>query len=158
MPIKNHKGKLGKFSYDDTEFVIKRAPELHLRYKGEETDGSKIKIPEGIVDCNHMFFDNKLLETPPIIPEGVKNCKYMFAYCENLIKAPEIPEGVENCGSMFGCTNLKTPPIIPEGVKDCECMFYNCTNLEILPEVPETIKNKKNMFTGCKKAINSIFL
>ena len=158
--IKKYKGKLGKFSYDDADFKISKLYGTHgvdyICYIGNETDGSKIKIPKGIKSCYHMFAYNSL-ETPPEIPEGVKDCSLMFVDCKNLKIAPAIPEGVKNCNGMFwNCYSLETAPAIPEGVEDCRSMFWNCINLKILPEVPETVKNKGDMFTGCKKAFETL--
>ena len=51
--IKQYKGDLGNFEYDDREFKLKGGC---LRYIGTETDGSKIKIPAGITNCSYMFY------------------------------------------------------------------------------------------------------
>ena len=147
--MKHHEGELGISDYDETQFRVDG--EL-LRYIGEETDGSKIKIPDGVVDlaatfrgsdlvtppkipksvkyCNCTFEESSLV-TPPVIPEGVVNCENAFRYCRYLTKAAELPEGVLNTENMYlGCLNLKDAGSIPSTVTNCRGMFYWCIQLK----------------------------
>lgn len=125
----HYEGNLGKFDYNPKEFEI---DEL-VRYIGNETDGKKIHIPEGVEDCGGMFFKCKSLTIAPDIPEGVKNCSGMFFLCESLTIAPVIPEEVEDCSGMFyGCTSLRSAPAIPKGVEKCHKVFKGCTSLKML--------------------------
>ena len=65
--LKYYKGPLGNFEYDDVEFRVFTYGVI--KYIGKETDGTKIKIPEGILDCSYMFETCNLI-TPPVIPAG----------------------------------------------------------------------------------------
>ncbi len=68
MAMQHYEGEFGIFDYDDTEFKVVSGDEALdyvcedigkdsiLYYIGKETDGSKIKIPEGIKDCSGMFY------------------------------------------------------------------------------------------------------
>lgn len=155
MAIQHYKGKLGEFDYDDNEFAFgtnKYDGEEYLYYKDKHvSDGSKIRIPEGIHSCRHMFEDCHELEVPPVIPEGVKNCSGMFYDCKCLKDAPEIPEGVESCRVMFWrCKSLHTPPEIPKDVVTCDKMFSECANLSKTPVIPEGVKSCVEMFSGCR--------
>ena len=105
-----HSGKFGTFVYNPNEFKV-----LYngVHYIGTETDGSKIKIPDGIVDTTRMFKNNKSLVTPPVIPASVKICDYMFENCSSLKQLPVIPESVaSNCReTMFEGTHLSIDEI-----------------------------------------------
>jgi len=117
--LKHYRGPLGNFQYNDTEFKL---IDGCLCYIGTETDGSKIKIPAGITDCDSMFSGHSSLIKAPEIPAGVTDCNYMFHDCSSLVRAPEIPVGVTSCYAMFwGCSSLAEAPIIPE--RD-ELRFY----------------------------------
>ena len=86
--IKKYNGILGSFEYEDTEFkIIEKDEEICLHYIGKEPDGDKIKIPEGIVDCNHMFFDCSILKKAPIIPESVISC-VLERFASSILPAP----------------------------------------------------------------------
>jgi len=171
----SYNGPLGKFDYDDTQFsVIDYYDEDRLRYIGSEVDGSKITIPDGIVNCANMFENNSTLQvapaipesaeccqamfsncgaltTPPVIPDDVRDCEAMFLDCRSLKAAPEIPEGVVRIKTMFkGCTSLKEAPVLPSKARDCSDMFHGCTSLEEPPVLPNTVKYCNYMFCGCK--------
>lgn len=160
MAIRHYKGPLGVFDYDDTEFKLERFIEWNedyeqedvfcLRYIGKETDGSKIKIPEGIKFCTRMFM-NSPIETPPVIPDGVIDCDGMFDGCEALKEPPVIPDSVINCNEMFRwCSSLKRAPKIPASVRYCKGMFMGCTSLEEPPVIPNGIKDISRFLSGCK--------
>lgn len=158
--IKEYEGKLGKFKYDNTEFElieeeIKRwsgatcGIRRTLKYIGKEIDGSKIKIPEGITDCNDMFSGNRSLKTPPIIPDGVTDCNNMFCECHSLMVAPVIPKGIIDCSYMFDrCWNLEKAPEIPDGVKYCNGMFWDSGVTEP-SEIPDSVIDVDQMYDGC---------
>lgn len=173
MAIQHFEGELGTFDYDDTQFAVNEEKN-RLYYIGREADGSKIKIPDGITDCNGMFYGCDwletspeipsgvanccsmfwgcdLLETPPVIPDSVENCSNMFCNCTSIETPPEIPDGVVNCCSMFdGCESLETAPILPSSVKKCSGMFYNCSLLETAPEIPNGVEDCSDMFHNCE--------
>jgi len=146
--IKKYKGYWGNFQYDDTEFQLERGC---LHYIGAETDGRKIKIPEGVTNCDSMFKGCNIV-TPPVIPAGVVMCNFMFADCSSLVEPPVIPEGVVDCRYMFrGCTSLVEAPAIPEGVAICTAMFSDCSSLVEAPTIPAGVKKDCDfMFADCK--------
>jgi len=149
--IINYHGKLGTFKYNNKKFQIVSD---HLCYIGSETDGSKIKIPEGILDCSYMFMNSKI-KTPPIIPEGVTNCEGMFARCTYLEIAPVIPDNVQDCGLMFlGCTSLIEAPAIPKSVFWAHYMFSDCISLIEGPTIPESVASCAYMFKNCRALKN----
>ena len=123
--VKHEDSALGKFDYNADEFEITTdyRGEPYLKYIGSETDGSKIKIPDGIVDCSRMFEGCSNLKSAPEIPKGVENCSYMFRKCYYLEQAPVIPEGVKDCSFMFEDCSLKEPPIVPHSVESTYNMF-----------------------------------
>ena len=121
---------IGVFDYGEDFKIEKTNSGDRLFYIGNEPDGSKIRIPEGIKECEGMFSRNESLTTPPVIPSSVKACNYMFAYCKALKEAPEIPDGVLSCYGMFlGCESLTKKPKIPDSVWNTEEMFDECKNI-----------------------------
>ena len=148
--IKQYKGILGEFQYDDTEFVEKNGT---LRYIGTETDGSKIKIPEGILDCSCMFKDCNIV-TPPVIPAGVTNCHSMFYCCQFLKEPPVIPEGVIHCYGMFyECVSLCKAPVVPDSVESGNYMFYKCSSLTDVSNISVNTSYCNMMFQDCENLI-----
>lgn len=125
-----YNGPLGAFQYNDTEFIEKSGT---LRYIGKETDGSKIKIPEGIVVCNHMFTDCNIV-TPPVIPETAKFCILMFDSCAYLTEAP----------------------VIPQGVEDVDYIFYNCGLLRNFVLCPKSAQYYYGQYQGCSSILQEI--
>jgi len=124
--IKHYNGRLGTFDYDDEEFKIKNGC---IHYIGNESDGNKIKIPEGIKNCSFMFHGCEFLVNAPVIPDGVMYCNFMFKGCSSLVNPPIIPKSVLNCGHMFkDCVSLKAYVLPPAGVKWFE-MYKNCPPL-----------------------------
>lgn len=105
--MKSYDGAIGKFEYDPKEFKLAGGKHYAmLLYVGKETDGSKIKIPEGIKDCSRMF-EYTDITVPPVIPDGV-----------------------EVVDRMFEGTFIKTRPVFPESVKSSDDVFKGCTYLE----------------------------
>jgi len=129
--IKEYHGDLGNFEYDDREFKLVGGYNFqNLVYTGTETDGSRIKIPEGITSCNSMFAFNGIT-IPPVIPAGVVDCNFMFQ------------------GSR-----ITEPPLIPYSVLTCDYMFENCQHLMYAPLLPEAMIHSRHMFAGCTSLWN----
>jgi hypothetical protein len=142
--IHNYNGPLGVFTYNDKEFELIEV--YHggkyydcLKYIGKETDGSKIKIPKGIIKCDYMFLQTNI-ESSPLIPRTVKSCMGMFLNCKSLKNVSSIPKTVENCNYMYkNCINLLLPPKrIPASVKYCNSMFAGCLQLQKQLPIPKT--------------------
>ena len=178
-------GVLGHFTFDDRQFVLAKlerpadeygpANEQHiLKYIGEETDGKKIEIPEGLRDLT-MTFAGTNIESAPRIPQGVEygNCAFMdchnlkdakielpstmkntacmFANCENLVNPPRrIPGSVQNADYMFfGDASMKRTPDVRNGVQSMNGMFVDCKNLKDAPSVPKSVRQSKDVTLNC---------
>lgn len=146
--MKHYEGELGVFDYDETQFKV--FIDGSIRYVGEETDGSKIVIPDGVIDLSDVFNDSNLV-TPPRIPKSVVYCNNTFYACDCLIQAAELPEGVLDTSNMYnGCFNLQNAGSIPSTVTNCDKMFADCNRLKggaIFEPVPEC--SRWLMYYGC---------
>ncbi len=127
----NYKGKLGDFEYDDSEFkvITEIFPKRdRLIYIGEETDGSKIVIPEGVTDTSFLFADNKKIRTGVTIPDSVTSSEYMYMDCTELEIGSDLSEGIIFADGMYqGCTKLKTVPVINSNLWADIRMFAGCS-------------------------------
>lgn len=157
LPAKtvNYVGPLGRFSYQTDEFEVMQKYSASgivtecLRYKGLLTDGSKIRIPDGVVDASYMF-EGKPLVTPPKIPDSVLNTSHMFQKCVSLVRGAVLPLNVKNTGFMYaGCRSLERVPGIPDKTTETSYMFDGCTSLQMPPIVPGSVKRANGMFRGC---------
>lgn len=177
--------KYGDIEYDEDNYQITYRPDaacdfetryagsdFYLKYIGEETDGSKIKIPDGIKSIRYMFVDSNIvippvipntvtdmdhafcgsygLKEPPAIPNSVKKIVCAFECCDNLETAPVIPDSVIDMYKAFsGCEKLKQPPVIPNSVEDMTAAFAYCYSLETVPVIPDSVKCREDVFKGC---------
>lgn len=186
---RHYEGSLGSFDYDPTQFQLVNVPvpktmdgqEMPhnghmtvLRYIGDETDGVKIQIPEGITNINMMFMNSKITSAPKIpnsvesmfatfasahelktadiaIPKKVSSAEFAFVDCTNLEIGPDkVPGNVKNANYMFaGCSKLLNTPKIGLGVQQGESMFACCEKLTEIPKVPITMREYNNMTVGC---------
>lgn len=95
--VNHYEGILGTFDYNTNEWAIAekkvkgedgRSTEIPvLRYIGNETDGDKIKIPEGVKSLDYSFEGNTKLETVPKIPDSVTSAHASFMGCNHLKRA-----------------------------------------------------------------------
>lgn len=139
MAMRYYEGELGKFDYDNEEFMIVNSPGYlfihNLKYIGSETDGLKIKIPDGLKSGVRMFMGCEFLETPPVLPDSMRYCTDMFN----------------------SCTSLRVPPDIPHSVTDCRRMFEGCISLEHVPVIIADLNGYRlryvDMFKGCSDKI-----
>ena len=106
IKMKHYEGVLGNFDYDAAQFKVTREPRSnseYLKYIGKENDGSRIVIPNGVVDAYRMF-DGSSINSMPEIPASVKYGAKMFRKCTNLNKVDTFPENIVNWKDMFeGC-------------------------------------------------------
>ena len=76
--MQHYKGMLVEFDFSPNDYkIVKVGPNDTLHYIGDETDGSKITIPEGMTSYYGMFYKTKIV-TPPIIPSGPASAENMF--------------------------------------------------------------------------------
>lgn len=182
---RHYEGALGQFDYDPDQFELTtiRTNGMNgipggeyesLRYIGTETDGNKIKIPDGIVDA-HMMFSGTGITSMPVIPDSVlsadcmfsgctslktvsrdlgknvKDANFMFGGCVNLEQGPVVvPGNIKNANYMFMmCSNMKNTPVLEKGIQTGECMFSGCKSLKTAPNVPKTMQEYFGMTSGC---------
>lgn len=160
--ITHYHGILGEFDYDRNEFMVlsdrENVSAERLVYAGKETDGSRIKIPDGITSCSFMFAGRSghLIKSMPAIPESVTDTDGMFFGCKELelLGENKLPSNLINSVDMFsGCGKLKDAPDIPRTVEFAENMFKDCKSLENAPSVKTTQLNGQSLFDGCSDQV-----
>lgn len=159
----HYKGGLGDFRYNPDEFQIEQVmvepdgygnaggPMPILKYIGKETDGNKIKIPDGISSLTLTFADTNITSAPKI-PSSVESTSYMFSNCGQLKDANiKIPSKVRSTAAMFaGCNLLEHGPReIPGTVEDMSAMYVGCENLQNMPKLGKGIKCMDSSFANC---------
>lgn len=161
--LRHYKGFLGDFQYDPSQFELQMVkppagvdpnePGFEvLRYVGKETDGHKIKIPEGINSTFCMFYGTDI-KSVPVIPQGVESAQCMFGDCKNLKDGRTVfPSSLENTEMMFaGCHNMtKGPAMIPGSVKHADAMFFQCVSMKNTPVLANGLQTADDMFSNCR--------
>ena len=155
-------GEAGTFQYDPKEFALKQMqanmPDGSMKsietlvYIGQETDGSKIHIPDGVRNMAGMFANSKL-KSAPQIPMGVQNMDMAFMGCENLKSAKiTIPPTVRDMNLTFaGCKNMtKGPVVIPGTVKNADYAFAQCASLKTTPRLGHGMESISGIFADCR--------
>ena len=141
---------LGDFVYDTEQWTIRGG---ELRYIGSETDGSKIKIPEGVKSLAYTFSGNTLHSLPEI-PESVEamNNTFSNAVVPDVIDHLTIPV---NAYRLFGYayTPAKYPIIknlhVRKGAVDAVVKKEKDTGELIgLPGTLECFSSRSSMFSG----------
>lgn len=95
--VNHYEGILGTFDYNTNEWAIAekkvkgddgRTTEVPvLRYIGDEKNGDKIEIPDGVKSLDYSFEGNTKLETVPRIPDSVTSAHAAFMGCDHLKRA-----------------------------------------------------------------------
>ena len=182
----HYKGSLGDFTYHPKEYQIAKVvvePDEYgnvggsmpvLKYIGSETDGKKIKIPEGAINLTLTFADTNITSAPKIpssvestsymcsncarltnadisIPSKVRSTAAMFAGCDLLTRGPrEIPGTVEDMSAMYAvCENLQNMPKLNFGIQCMDSSFANCISLTQKPKIPRSVVVSDYVTTGC---------
>lgn len=159
----HYDGVLGHFDYDPMEFELvtvkaRATPDLPageyevLKYIGDETDGAKIKIPDGIEDASMMFMNSSITSMPKL-PNSLLNADSMFAGCRSLteVKVPLNRNLKEANFMFFNCPNLEVGPVVlPKSLQDANFMFANCAKLSNTPELQNGIRSAEYMFGSCR--------
>lgn len=175
-------GRLGKFTYNTSDFELRyRYTETGvfevLIYRGEERDGTLIKIPDGIKDISYMF-ESVPLTLPPHIPNSVEIMDYTFKDCTYLVVGAGLPVNLKSCGFCYrncrslqcgsnmpdtvesapymydGCVMMSNAGHVSIGLKYASGMFRNCKNLREMPDISPTVERRDYMFIGCN-ALNN---
>ena len=173
-----YKGSLGEFTYNTEDFEIINKytpfgviPTLH--YRGTETDGTKIKIPNGLRDGSYLF-ENTSIQTPPLLPPSLTLANYMFLDCVSLVRGAILPHGCVSASFMYagcrsltsvprtpntlkraqymcdGCRLLEEPVLLNDGIENITGMFRNCASMQHLADVPDSVKEYAHLYRGCK--------
>lgn len=184
----HYEGTLGKFEFNPNEFELQcvHAPADAygnpattypiLKYIGDEVDGNRIKIPEGLTDMTCMFEGNANLQTMPEIPDTVedgccafkdctnlvaarpfsltskmKRASFMFSGCENMEHGPSmLPPRMKDATGMFvDCRSMTNTPVIVPGMECMDSTFANCESLTKKPVLPHTVKYADYATEGC---------
>ena len=177
-------GELGSFAYDPNEYEFQSVEHFtdtgesvsmsYLHYIGDEVDGSKIRIPDGLRDASFLFAETDIESVPQIpdsvnyaaamctgcdgltdvsatkFPAGMTDASMFFCDCENLTKGCDVPGTVRNASSMYlGCSAMENCPNIEDGVKDCSHMFGSCTSMTEKPFFPSSVEKATFATDGC---------
>lgn len=160
--IVHYEGYLGSFDYNTRDFEIAyyetevngnkiSVPTLH--YIGDEgvgvmgasgkvgiTDGSKIKIPEGLKNADYMFAGNQNITSMPELPDSIESAHGMFMDCTGMTKA---------CGAALDADgNIK----MPSKLKDISWMFAGCSQMtQSFGDMGEEMLDARYAFADCKK-------
>ena len=131
VKMKHYEGVLGNFDYDAAQFKVtreSRSNSEYLKYIGKENDGSRIVIPNGVVDAYRMF-DGSSINSMPEIPASVKYGAKMFRKCTNLNKVDTFPENIVNWKDMFeGCkrsVKLSAQELFEQSGRGSDTIMYN---------------------------------
>lgn len=133
------------FEYDDEQFESNDYG--LLRYIGTETDGSKIHVPDGIVDGTAMF-QSTALQSAPVLPDSIKIMSNMYRGCRDLKDPGVIPEGVTNIDGAYSYTGIKETPYMPDSVESADFAFDHCVDLERCQNFSNNMKYAVCMFAG----------
>ena len=131
VKMKHYEGVVGNVDYDAAQFKVTREPRSnseYLKYIGKENDGSRIVIPNGVVDAYRMF-DGSSINSMPEIPASVKYGAKMFRKCTNLNKVDTFPENIVNWKDMFeGCkrsVKLSAQELFEQSGRGSDTIMYN---------------------------------
>lgn len=156
MAIVKYEGKFGKFEYDDTIWStgIDEEGEEFFHYEGKETNGSRIKVPDGMTNVTGLFMNTEI-ESQPLLPGSVKVADYCFAGCKNLKTINDLPSGLKSGDSMYTyCVAIRKPPVLPDGLKSANYMFDGCLVLEEMANFPSALRHAEYMYANCPNLKN----
>lgn len=159
MAMVNYEGELGKFVYDDSEYSIRHDDfGEYIHYDGKETDGKKIKIPEGITNLRAAF-EWTHIKSMPDIPDGVTNLDYAFQACDELVTtgSEKIPDSVTSMNAAFSyCMKIQTVPDMPDSVESACYMLDGSKNVIKLGHISENLRFADFMCHDCSKFEGSL--
>ena len=166
----HYEGYLGSFDYNTRDFEIAyyqttvngntvSVPTLH--YIGDKrsdrlgvigeglfgkssdlTDGSKIKIPEGLKVGDYMFTGTNI-ESIPELPEGLTSAHGMFMNCKHL---------TTGCAkAMYDSTSPYAGSLkMPSSLQDASWMFAGCDELQTtFGSLGRNLVDGRFAFSGC---------
>ena len=193
----HYEGCLGTFDYNPNDFELcdfelglrdeseRPLTITCLKYIGDEVDGKKIRIPDGITDISLMFDGCESLTSVPDIPSSVersfatfrdctgltdisimdfggsklKDMQFMFSGCKNLVHSLAfLPPKVEQTDYMFfQCDSMVDSPRMCRSVKSADGMYAMCRSLDSVPDMPFGIRKQATDFVvGCDNIVGKI--
>lgn len=159
----DYDGPLGTFSFDPKEFALAvvSLPEnefgsgcecMALKYIGEETDGRKIHVPEGVRDASYMFSGTDLRRAPQL-PDSVEIAMMTYMSCPRLKDASaSLPAHLTDASFMFSdCAYLgKGPAHLPDELKYADYMFSDDPKLRNAPTIGSQVTSMDGAFAFCR--------
>ena len=161
--VTNGYGLNSKEVFQNTEYNTNGTNSDTIRnagYKGTETDGKDIIIPQYISEDGgetytpvtslyRTFNGNTNIITMPIIPTTVTNMQSTFEDCTNL-KECIIPNSVEKLDWTFCGTKIEKVPSLPERLKTISGAFANCKSLiSVDITIPKYVTSLNMTFARC---------
>lgn len=158
----HYAGPLGEFDYDPSEFSLRTVSVPAggdftggsfecLKYVGEETDGAKIKIPEGLQDMSFMFMGDHQLKAAPKIPDSIQRMQGAFMDCVSMEKGPAKVAAYDASFAFYNCRSMKEGPKVVDVANSGQYMFGECSSMTNTPKLREGLVNGEYMFAGCAK-------
>lgn len=165
----HYEGVLGSFDYNPKDWAIgyktvydsiggeSVTTEIPiLKYVGSESDGTNIKIPEGVKNLDYTFEGNDKLKWLPEIPDGVESMHCTFKNCSALTN--ERTDGFWQVwkfgsGGATGWKDRAWNVQLPDSVQDISYCFENCKQLEVGFETTSSgtqLQNMDGYARGCQ--------
>lgn len=135
------------FEYDDEQF--QHVGDGRLKYIGTETDGSKIQVPEGLVDGTALFEDTKI-KSGAQLPNSLRKMTNMYRGCIDMTDPGVIPDAVTDIDGAYSYTGIKDAPYMPDSVETSNFAFDHCEDLERCQNFSKNMKHAVCMFSGDK--------
>ena len=131
-------------------------------YKGTETDGKDIIIPQyisedggetykSVTSLYRTFNSNTNITTMPLIPTTVISMMATFENCKNLKGECIIPNSVQNINWCFNRSGIEKIKEIPNSVVSMFGSFSFCNSLEYVNlKIPDNVTNLHSCFRNCE--------
>ncbi len=143
----SYRGKPVQFAYDDTEYSINENGQLH--YIGTETDGTKIRVPDGVVDGTGMYSQTNLTSGVQM-NDTLEVMDDFYLGCNQMVEPGEIRNGVTSIKGAYANTGIKTTPFMPDSVEHADFAFNECPSLESCNNFSENLVSANCMFSQDK--------
>ena len=161
--VTNGYGLNSKEVFQNTEYNTNGTNSETIRtagYKGTETDGKNIIIPQyisedggktykSVTSLYRTFSNNKNITTVPLIPTTVTSMVATFENCTKL-KECSMPSLVEDIRWCWNCSGIEKIKEIPNSVIYMEGSFSACNSLEYVNlKIPDKVKSLSGTFRNC---------
>lgn len=162
--VTNGYGLNSKEVFQNTEYNTNGTNSETIRtagYKGTETDGKDIIIPQYISEDGgktynpvtslyRTFNSNTNITTMPLIPTTVISMISTFENCKNLKGECIIPNSVQNINWCFNASGIEKIKEIPNSVVFMVGSFSFCNSLEYVNlKIPDKVKSLSGTFRNC---------